>query len=111
MSTTRLSVTMPTIGKTSGGNLISLIMILSVCAKTGKERTSLLDMMKVVNFSVLANIVTAGKNKNITLCATKFHFVKKKSANRIFNALFITTNMIGGKSLTTNCFHDKEKNS
>lgn len=89
-STTRLNVTMRTIGKTLEENPIFSTIILNSFALIGKLELLLVNMKKGVHCKLLVLDLMAGKSKNTIHYSIKRNLALSKSAMEDCNALFIT---------------------
>lgn len=76
-NTTKLNAIMLIIGKTSGENHTSLIIILTNCVPTGKQVHLSASMRRVAHCKLHAWNLMAGKNKNIILSIISFIAVDK----------------------------------
>lgn len=77
-STTRRSVSTPTIGRTSGENPTFLIMTATSSARTGSQAHSSPSTTRDAPCKPLASTATAGKSKNTTPCTTRLCLARKK---------------------------------
>jgi hypothetical protein len=79
-SITRLSVSMPTIGRTLGENLIYLTTSTISFALTGRQVPSLANMKRDAYYSLPVLGAMAGRSRNFTLSTTRPSLVKIQSA-------------------------------